>query len=94
MHTNKIYFHPVIFDGILTVLEHTVRGDTVISLTGTAIRNAEPEEKQYKLIDRKGMYVLVKHAGKYFRLDYRFGGKRKILVLGVYPYVTSKTIIS
>jgi len=56
-------------------------------LTDTAIRNAKPREKQYKLSDDKGMYVLVKKAGKYFRLDYRFGGKRKTLALGVYPEV-------
>ena len=56
-------------------------------LTDTAIRNAKPREKQYKLSDEKGMYVLVKKAGKYFRLDYRFGGKRKTFALGVYPDV-------
>ncbi len=56
-------------------------------LTDTAIRNAKPREKQYKLYDEKGLYVLVKKAGKYFRLDYRFGGKRKTLALGVYPDV-------
>ncbi len=56
-------------------------------LTDTAIRNAKSREKQYKLSDEKGMYVLVKKAGKYFRLDYRFGGNRKTLALGVYPDV-------
>lgn len=56
-------------------------------LTDTAIRNAKPQEKQYKLSDEKGMYVLIKKSGKYFRLDYRFGGKRKTLALGVYPEV-------
>jgi integrase len=74
----------------MTVLAHTVEGDTVMSLTDTAIRNAKPKKKQYKLTDGKGMYVLVKQAGKYFRLDYRFGGKRKTLALGVYPDVTLK----
>ncbi len=56
-------------------------------LTDTAIRNAKPKEKQYKLSDEKGLYLLVKNAGKYFRLDYRIGGKRKTLALGVYPDV-------
>ena len=36
------------------------------------------------------MYVLVKHAGKYFRLDCRFGGKRKPFALGVSPDVALK----
>lgn len=56
-------------------------------LTDTAIRAAKPQDKQYKLTDEKGMYLLVNNAGKYFRLDYRFAGKRKTLALGVYPDV-------
>ena len=74
----------------MTVSVHTVERDTVMSLTDTAIRNAKPREKQYKLSDERGMYVLIKQVGKYFRLDYRFGGKRKTLALGVYPDVTLK----
>jgi integrase len=56
-------------------------------LTDTAIRNAKFQNKQFKLTDEKGMYLLVNKAGKYFRLDYRFAGKRKTLALGVYPNV-------
>ena len=56
-------------------------------LTDTAIRNSKPQNKQYKMTDEKGMYLLVNKAGKYFRLDYRFAGKRKTLALGVYPDV-------
>lgn len=37
------------------------------------------------------MYLLVTpNGGKYFRLDYRFGGKRKTLALGVYPDTSLK----
>lgn len=56
-------------------------------LTDTAIRNAKQKEKPYKLSDQKGVYLLVNTAGKYFRYDYRFAGKRKTLALGVYPDV-------
>ena len=56
-------------------------------LTDTAISNAKTNAKPYKIHDRKGLYLLVNKAGKYFRLDYRFGGKRKTLALGVYPNV-------
>jgi len=56
-------------------------------LTDTAIRKSKPQNKQYKLTDEKGMYLLVNKSGKYFRLDYRFAGKRKTLALGVYPDV-------
>lgn len=57
-------------------------------LTDTAIRNANYEGKPRKLTDEKGMYVLINKAGKYFRLNYRFGGKYKTLALGVYPDVS------
>ncbi|OQX07268.1 MAG: integrase [Desulfobulbaceae bacterium A2] len=57
-------------------------------LSDTAIRNAKPHQKPYKLVDEKGMYLLVNHAGRYFRMDYRHEGKRKTLALGVYPETT------
>jgi integrase len=60
-------------------------------LSDAAIRNAKPTEKPYKMPDEKGMYLFVhSNGGKYFRLDYRFGGKRKTLALGVYPETTLK----
>ena len=54
-------------------------------LTDTAIRNAKPKDKQYKLSDERGLYLLVLKSGKYFRWDYRFLDKRKTLAMGVYP---------
>lgn len=44
-----------------------------------------------KHTDGDGMYLLVKAAGKYWRLNYRFGGKQKTLALGVYPEVSLAT---
>jgi len=38
--------------------------------------------------DGRGMYLRVKAAGKYWRMDYRFHGRAKTLALGVYPAVT------
>ena len=55
-------------------------------LTDTAIKNAKSIDKPYKMQDEKGMYLLVNpNSGKYFRYNYRFGGKRKTLALGTYP---------
>lgn len=54
-------------------------------LTDTAIRNAKPATKPYKLTDGEGLYLLVNAVGKYWRFDYRFLGKRKTLAMGVYP---------
>jgi integrase len=60
-------------------------------LSDTAIRNAKPTEKPYKMPDEKGMYLFVHPNGsKYFRLDYRFESKRKTLALGVYPETSLK----
>ncbi|MDR2875427.1 MAG: integrase arm-type DNA-binding domain-containing protein [Methylobacillus sp.] len=59
-----------------------------MALTDTAVRNAKPDTKPYKLSDEKGLFVLVHPNGsKYFRFKYRFGGKEKTLALGVYPDV-------
>jgi integrase len=76
----------------MPVHRNKLAADTVMSLTDTAIKNAKPNtDKAYKLPDEKGMYLLVQANGsKYFRLDYRFAGKRKTLALGVYPDVSLK----
>ncbi|MGZ4958715.1 MAG: tyrosine-type recombinase/integrase [Methylomonas sp.] len=74
-------------DGILKI----TGVDTVMPLSDPAIKNAKSTEKPYKMPDEKGMYLLVNPNGsKYFRLDYRFGGKRKTLALGVYPDTSLK----
>ena len=60
-------------------------------LTDTAIKNAKSIDKPYKMQDEKGMYLLVNpNSGKYFRYNYRFGGKRKTLALGTYPATSLK----
>ncbi len=53
-------------------------------LTATAVKQAKPKEKPYKLADEKGMFLLVNANGsKYWRFKYRFAGKEKLLALGV-----------
>ncbi|MFT3759322.1 tyrosine-type recombinase/integrase [Thauera sp.] len=60
-------------------------------LTDTAIKQAKPQGKPFKLPDADGMYLLVQPAGsKLWRYDYRFAGKRKTLALGKYPDVGLK----
>ena len=54
-------------------------------LTTIQVRNAQTRDKDYKLADEKGLFLLVKTNGsKYWRLKYRYGGKEKLLALGVY----------
>lgn len=57
-------------------------------LTDPACKKAKPTVKPYKIADSAGLYLLITAAGKYWRLDYRFNGKRKTLALGVYPDVS------
>ncbi|RJQ76185.1 MAG: DUF4102 domain-containing protein [Desulfobacteraceae bacterium] len=58
-------------------------------LTDTKVRNAKPKEKQYKLFDTDGLYLLVSPAGgKWWRFKYRLGGKEKLISFGTYPEVT------
>ena len=60
-----------------------------MSLTILQVKQAKPKEKPYKFTDEKGMYLYVTPKDqKYWRMDYRFGGKRKTLALGVYPDVS------
>jgi len=57
-------------------------------LTNVAVQKAKVTEKPYKLSDERGLYLLINKSGRYWRLDYRFEGKRKTLALGVYPDTT------
>ena len=58
-------------------------------LTDTAVRNASPREKSYRLADSAGMYLeITPSGGKYWRMKYRYAGKEKLLALGVYGDVT------
>ncbi|AGM44733.1 tyrosine-type recombinase/integrase [Aeromonas hydrophila] len=59
-------------------------------LSDTAARQAKFTGKQQKLSDEKGLFLLITSSGKYWRLKFRFGGKEKVLALGVYPEVSLK----
>jgi hypothetical protein len=58
-------------------------------LTALELKNAKPGETNQKLSDGGGLYLLVKpNGGRYWRLKYRFGGKEKLLAIGVFPEVS------
>ena len=58
-------------------------------LTDIQVRTAKPKDKQYKLTDGGGLYLLVKPTGaKYWRMGYRFAGTERLLAFGKYPEVT------
>lgn len=55
-------------------------------LNDVTIRNTKPGDKDKRLNDGGGLYLLIKPNGaKWWRFDYSFQGKRKTLSLGVYP---------
>ena len=63
-----------------------------MALTDTFVRTVKPGRLAgEKHTDGAGMYLLVKETGKYWRMNYRFLGKRKTLALGVYPEVSLAT---
>jgi integrase len=62
-----------------------------MSLSDTAVRNAKPKEKVYKLFDGGGLHVLIKPSGyKCWKYDYRIGSTRGTYTIGNYPDITLK----
>ena len=62
-----------------------------MALTDTFVKSAKTTSQTgEKHSDGGGLYLLVKKSGKYWRMNYRFGGKQKTLALGVYPSVSLK----
>lgn len=74
-----------------------------MALTAIAIKSAKATDKPLRLSDGHGLYLLIQPdsvkktengkdiistGSKYWRMDYRFNGKRKTLAFGVYPDVS------
>ena len=60
-------------------------------LTDTKIKTSKPKEKDYKLSDGQGLYLLVKTNGtKMWRYDFSYLSKRQSMSFGVYPEVGLK----
>ena len=68
-------------------------------LSNFQVEKAKPGAKDFKLFDKKGLYLLVKPAGhKWWRFKYRYGARadgkpgkaEKVLALGVFPDVSLK----
>ncbi len=61
-----------------------------MALTDTFVKQVKHSGKAAgdRYADGQNMYLHVKEAGKYWRMDYTFIEKRKTLALGVYPAVS------
>ena len=58
-------------------------------LTDMHIRYAKPAERLRKLTDGRGLQLwITPQGGRYWRQEYRYLGKRKLLSLGTYPDLT------
>jgi hypothetical protein len=57
-------------------------------LTDIQVKSAKPKEKDYKLPDGYGLYLLITLTnGKLCRFDYRYDDKRKTLAFGAFPAI-------
>lgn len=66
---------------------------STLPLTNTEIKNAKPKEKDYKLFDGGGLFLLVATTGgKRWRLKFRFNNKENIIALGTYPSLSLKDV--
>jgi diguanylate cyclase (GGDEF)-like protein/PAS domain S-box-containing protein len=58
-------------------------------LTDVKVRNADPQQRAYRIPDAKGLHLFVTPSGgKLWRWKYRFGGAQKLMALGKYPEVS------
>ncbi|EDM6247648.1 integrase [Salmonella enterica subsp. enterica serovar Muenchen] len=58
-------------------------------LNARQVETCKPKEKEYKLFDERGLYLLVKPNGsRYWRMKFHFGGKERKLSIGVYPDIS------
>jgi integrase len=60
-----------------------------MKLSDKTCKAAKPKEKQYKLFDGGGLFLLIRTNGsKLWQMKYRFYNKEKTLSFGAYPIVT------
>ncbi len=60
-------------------------------LTQAAIKALKPTERQYKVSDGGGLYLLVTpKGGQYWRYKYRYQRVEKLLALGTWPRTSLK----
>lgn len=61
----------------------------IVPLSEMQVSKAKPAEKDHKLADGGGLYLLVTSSGgKLWRLKYRFGGRERLLAIGSYPQIS------
>jgi integrase len=65
-------------------------GGKTAKLADVTLRTAKPFGSLRKLADGRGLqFWITPQGGRYWRWEYRFHGKRKLLALGTYPDLTA-----
>ena len=60
-----------------------------MAITDAKIKAARSTDKEQTLNDGEGLYLVISPNGrKWWRFRYQMNGKRTMLSLGTYPYVT------
>ncbi len=60
-----------------------------MKLSDLACKSAKPKDKQYKMFDGGGLYLLVRTNGsKLWQLKYRYLKKEKVFSIGQYPLIS------
>lgn len=60
-----------------------------MALTDSACRKAKATERDFKLADANGLFLLVRKSGsKLWRMKYRYADKEKLLSFGAYPEIS------
>lgn len=60
-----------------------------MALSDTKVKTIKPTDKQFKMADERGLFILVRPTGgKLWRFKYRINGKEKLLSFGTYPEVS------
>jgi len=61
----------------------------ITPLSEITIRTAKPKDRDYKLFDGGGLFLLVTPSGsKLWRLKYRLNGKERLISFGRYPEIS------
>ena len=61
----------------------------IAPLTDIQVRTVKAQDKEFKLFDGGGLFLLVTPSGgKLWRFKYRFADKEKKLTFGAYPAIT------
>lgn len=65
-------------------------GRPIAKLPDARLRSIKPTDKIQKLSDGRGLqFWVTPTGGKYWRMDYRFLGKKKLLTIGPYPEISA-----